>query len=210
MKILIQNLDDWPVVAEPAVWRELLECTHLTLQRAERSFDSFGNNEPQSLYPKCNLPVVGNPGGRMNTQKSIADPESVRLARIGELKIDGKPALNLVSDMRSASRQVFSHLAAKYPDLLAVVAGKGLSVKGSGGEYRRISGAEFEALLLETFVLCYEQPAVGENPPRLELVDKPSNRFWVGTILQGRWLDEEMQSLFCQPPIPRGVLISRP
>ena len=75
----------------------------------------------------------------MSTQKFITDPESVRLSRIGELKIDGKPALNLASDMRSASRPVFSHLAHNYPDLLAVAAGMGLSVKGSNGEYRRIS-----------------------------------------------------------------------
>jgi hypothetical protein len=37
MKILIQNFDAWPAVAEPAVWRELLDCSHLTMQRAERS-----------------------------------------------------------------------------------------------------------------------------------------------------------------------------
>ncbi len=37
MKILIQDFDAWPAVAEPAVWRGLLDCTHLTLQRAERS-----------------------------------------------------------------------------------------------------------------------------------------------------------------------------
>ena len=43
----------------------------------------------------------------MNSQKFTNDPESVRLSRIGELKIDGKPALNLASDMRSASRQVY-------------------------------------------------------------------------------------------------------
>jgi|ERR1700730_542520 hypothetical protein len=146
----------------------------------------------------------------MSTQKYITDPESVHLSRIGELKIDGKPALNLSSDMRSASRQVFSHLAAKYSDLLAVVAGKGLSVKGSNGEYRRISGSEFERLLLETFVLCHEQPAVGANPVRLEIVDKPRNRFWIGTILQGRWLDSDMQALFRHPPIPIGKLIVRP
>jgi hypothetical protein len=83
----------------------------------------------------------------MNSQKFITDPDAVNLSRIGELKIDGRPALNLSSDMRSASRQVFSHLAANYPDLLAVVAGKGLSVKGSNGEYRRISG--------QSLKLCY-------------------------------------------------------
>jgi hypothetical protein len=43
----------------------------------------------------------------MNSQKFIDDPESVRLSRIGELKIDGKPVLNLANDMKSASRQVF-------------------------------------------------------------------------------------------------------
>ena len=37
MKILIQDFDAWPAVAEPAVWRGLLDSTHLTLQRAERS-----------------------------------------------------------------------------------------------------------------------------------------------------------------------------
>jgi hypothetical protein len=146
----------------------------------------------------------------LNPQKFIDDPESVRLSRIGEMKIDGKPALNLASDMKSASRQVFSHLSAKYHDLLAVVAGKGLSVKGSNGEYRRITGTEFEPLLLETFVLCEEQAGVGENPPRLVIVDKPRHRFWVGTILQGRWLDSDMQALFHQPPIPIGRLVTRP
>lgn len=146
----------------------------------------------------------------MNPQKFITDPESVRLSRIGELKIDGKPALNLASDMRSASRQVFCHLSAKYHDLLAVVAGKGPSVKGNNGEYRRITGAEFEALLLETFVLCEEQAGVGENPPRLQIVDKPRHKFWIGTILQGRWLDSDMEALFRQPPIPVGRLVSRP
>ena len=145
----------------------------------------------------------------MSTQKFITDPESVRLSRIGELKIDGKPALNLASDMRSASRPVFFHLAHNYPDLLAVAAGMGLSVKGSNGEYRCISGAEFEALLLETFVLCEEQAGVGANPPRLEIVDKPRHRFWIGTILQGRWLDSEMQALFRQPPIRIGKLVRR-
>ena len=146
----------------------------------------------------------------MSTPKFITDPESVRLSRIGELRLDGRPVLNLASDMRSASRQVFCHLSSKYHDLLAVVAGKGLSVKGSNGEYRRITGAEFEALLLETFVLCEEQAGVGENPPRLVIVDKPRNRLWVGTILQGRWLDSDMQALFRQPPIPVGRLVVRP
>jgi hypothetical protein len=37
MKILIQDFDEWPAVAEPAVWRGLLDCTHLTLQRVEHS-----------------------------------------------------------------------------------------------------------------------------------------------------------------------------
>lgn len=146
----------------------------------------------------------------MSTQKFITDPEAVQLARNGELRIDGKPALNLSSDMRTASRQVFSYLAGKYHDLLAVVAGKGLSVKGSGGEYRRISGTEFEALLLETFVLCYEQAPVGASPARLEIVDKPRNGIWTATLLQGRWLDADIQALFRQPPIPRGKLIARP
>ena len=76
MKILIQNLDDWPVVAEPAVWRELLECTHITLQKAERSFDSFGNNEPQSLYPKCNL------AGGWQSRRSHEHPEIYHRPRI--------------------------------------------------------------------------------------------------------------------------------
>jgi hypothetical protein len=147
---------------------------------------------------------------RMNTQKFISDPESVNLSRIGELKIDGKPALNLASDMRSASRQVFWHLANKYPDLLAVVAGKGLSVKGSSGEWRRITGTEFEALICQTFVLCTEQPGVGANSPRLEIVDKPKNRFWIPTILQGRWLDETTQRFFRPAPIPIGKLVVRP
>ena len=144
-------------------------------------------------------------------QKFIDDPESVRLSRIGELKIDGKPVLNLASDMRSASRQVFCHLAANYHDLLAVVAGKGLSVKGSGGEYRRISGAEFETLLLETFVLCHEGGWSGHKSTapgdRREAAKPPSGS---ETILQGRWLDDEIQSLFRQPPIPKGKLIARP
>ena len=79
--------------------------------------------------------------------------------------------------MRSASRQVFCHLAANYHDILAVVAGKGLSVKGSDGEYRRISGAEFEALLLGNIYPVPGEAAVGTNPPRLEIVEKPRKPF---------------------------------
>jgi hypothetical protein len=39
----------------------------------------------------------------MNTTKFITDIESVELSRIGELKIEDRPVLNLACDMRTAS-----------------------------------------------------------------------------------------------------------
>ena len=64
MKILIQDFDAWPAVAEPAVWRELLDCTHLTPTtiRAKRCLKPLWDTQPQSLYPSLNPEVAPNPG----------------------------------------------------------------------------------------------------------------------------------------------------
>jgi hypothetical protein len=37
MQILIPNLKAWPDVANPAVWCELIDCSLLTMRRAEKS-----------------------------------------------------------------------------------------------------------------------------------------------------------------------------
>jgi hypothetical protein len=144
----------------------------------------------------------------MSAPKYITEPASVALSRIGELKIDGKPALNLTSDLRSASKQIFWHLAARYPDILAAVPGLGLSVKGSNGAWRRIPLAQFQALICETFVLLDEQIAP-DGTPRLVVVDKPRHTLWLPQILQSRWLDSEAQAWFHQPPAPVGKLVGR-
>jgi hypothetical protein len=56
MKILIQNLDDLPAVAPRAVWRELLDCSDLTMRRAELRGDLIASGKiNHKLYRKSDI-----------------------------------------------------------------------------------------------------------------------------------------------------------
>jgi hypothetical protein len=56
MNILIPNLDDLPAVATRAVWRELLDCSDLTMRRAELRGDLIASGKTNhKLYRKTDI-----------------------------------------------------------------------------------------------------------------------------------------------------------
>jgi hypothetical protein len=56
MNILIQDLDTLPAVATRAVWRELLDCSDLTMRRAELRGDLIASGKTNhKLYRKPDI-----------------------------------------------------------------------------------------------------------------------------------------------------------
>jgi len=127
----------------------------------------------------------------------ITDPQDIAQVRAGTARIGGKEVLLADSDMKTATKRIFFTLSKK-PEL-ALVAGLGLSVKSSANQWRRISVPELKALVLDAFVLVKEQ--TGAAGSRLEVLNDVPTPFYLPTILQGRWLDSEVESYF--PPVIR-------
>jgi hypothetical protein len=130
---------------------------------------------------------------RMKTY--ISDPQDIAEVRNGTARIGGKEVLLADADMRTATKRIFFTLSKNLE--LALVAGLGLSVKSSANQWRRISVPELKALILDNFVLVREQ--TGPAGSRLEILTDVPTPLWIPTILQGRWLDSEVESWF--PPV---------
>ena len=118
----------------------------------------------------------------------ITDVESVRN---GTATHDGKQVL-ATDDIRIATKRILRTLSSN-PDL-ALVSGLGLSIIGSHRHYRRISVLELKELVLEQFVLVRPEVGNGGRTRFRVLCDPPP--FWLPTLLQGRWIDDEVQSWF--------------
>jgi hypothetical protein len=144
---------------------------------------------------------------RMKTY--ITDKKDIEDVRNGTARINGKEILLVDANMKTATRRIFSALS-KNPDI-ALVAGLGLCLKSSAiGQWRRISVPELKALVLDAFVLVREQTR-GDGQCRLEILPDVPNPFWLPTVLQGRWIDPEVESWF--PPIikqDKVKIITRP
>jgi hypothetical protein len=124
----------------------------------------------------------------------ITDPSDIAAVKRGEGELNGKPVLLVSSDMASATKRIFAELA-KTP-VLAIVGGLGLCIKvDAKPPWRKISLAEFRALVLEAFTLVKEQIGDG-GKSRLEVLDGPPNALWLPTVLQARWLTNEVQGWF--------------
>lgn len=56
MQLLIPKLNDWPDVARATVWRELLDCSALTMRRAERAGTLIpSGTKAHKLYTKKSI-----------------------------------------------------------------------------------------------------------------------------------------------------------
>jgi hypothetical protein len=124
----------------------------------------------------------------------ITDPADIAQVRDGSARINGKEVLIADGNMKNATRAIFRALSSN-PDL-AIVAGLGLAKKSTAiNQYRKLNVPELTKLILEKFVLVREQVR-GDGQSRLEVLDGPPTPFWVPTLLQGRWLTEEVASWF--------------
>jgi hypothetical protein len=125
----------------------------------------------------------------------ITDPADIAEVRNGSARINGKEVLIADGDMKTATKRIF--FAFKDNPDLAIVAGMGLAKKSSTiSQYRKLSVPELKELILKYFVLVREQPGVSGGPCRLEVLDGPPGPFWIPTLLQGRWLNDEVCSWF--------------
>jgi hypothetical protein len=124
----------------------------------------------------------------------ITDPADIAQVRDGSARINGKEVLIADGNMKIATRAIFRALSSS-PDL-AIVGGLGLARKSTAiNQYRKLSVPELRELILEKFVLVREQVR-GDGQCRLEVLDGPPTPFWIPTLLQGRWLTEEVASWF--------------
>jgi hypothetical protein len=142
------------------------------------------------LHQGGHLPLAQTGGGKV--KQYITEPADITAIRNGEGKLGGKQILVVGSDMKTATKRVFRALSAN-PQL--ALTGRGLSIKAIHGEWRKISLAEFKALVLDKFVLVKEQVGGGGRTRFEVLADVPSP-FWLPTLMQGRWVDSEVQTWF--------------
>ena len=137
----------------------------------------------------------------------ITSPSDVADVRDGKGKLNGKEVLLVSSDMRATSRRVFTALAGD-PEL-AVVTGMGLCVKNVAGDWRRIGLVEFKERVLNRFTLAREEIS-NDGRCRLRILSDVPSPFWAVSLLQGRWLTDDLQALFPKIEQPKVRIINRP
>jgi hypothetical protein len=142
------------------------------------------------LHQGGHLPLAETGGGEV--KQYITEHADITAIRNGEGKLNGKQILVVGSDMKTATKRIFRALSAN-PQL--ALTGHGLSIKAVHGEWRKISLAEFKALVLAKFALVREQTGDGARTRYEVLTDAPSP-FWLPTLMQGRWVDSEVQTWF--------------
>jgi hypothetical protein len=135
----------------------------------------------------------------------ITDPTIIAEVREGSARINGKLVLP-TEEIRVAAKRIF--FAFKDNPDLAICAGLGLCKKNTANQWRRLSVPEFKELVLNQFLLVREQLGEGGRC-RLEVLDGPPP-FWVVTLMQGRWLDTEVQGWFPVIEQPKVTIIARP
>jgi hypothetical protein len=137
----------------------------------------------------------------------ITDSKDIAEVRDGTAQINGKSALIADADMRTATKRIF-HTLSSNPDL-AIVTGVGLAKKSSAGLWRKLTVPELSGLVLDHFVLVREQVR-GDGQCRLEILDGPPTPFWIPTLLQGGWIDTEVESWFPAIRQEKVKIITRP
>lgn len=137
----------------------------------------------------------------------ITSPSDIADARAGTGRLNDKEVLLVGSDMRSATKRIFTALAGN-PEL-AVVTGLGLSVKSMTGQWRKIGLVEFKKLILDKFVLAREETGT-DGRCRLRILSDVPHNFWLVSIMQGRWLTDDVQALFPKIGQPKIKIITRP
>lgn len=144
----------------------------------------------------------------MNTY--ITDPADIEQVRNGTAKLNGKEVIITNDDLRIITKKIFFALKDN-PDL-AIIPHLGLSKKSTTAlnQYQTVTVSELEELVLEHFTLTKEQPGVSGGPPRLEVLDRPPNEFWILNLRQGRWLTPEVVNWFPVIEQPKAKIITRP
>jgi len=137
----------------------------------------------------------------------IIKPADIAAIRNGEGKLNDKEVLLVGADMKTATKRVF-HALSGNPEL-ALLTGLGLSVKSGSNQWRKIGLAELKALVLNRFILVREQVGQGGRV-RMEVLNDVPNAFWLPTLMQGRWIDAEVQSWFSRVEQPKVRVISNP